>query len=80
MTDPRPPTDDNSRERKRERFNTRDWSGPPLIHPDAADPVGDFEGWLDRLVREARDASDGTTDDALLASLEAKATDLESQL
>lgn len=37
MNDPRPPTDDTTRERKRERFNTRDWDddAPECQHDGA---------------------------------------------
>lgn len=80
--DPRPPGDDTPRERKRERFNTRGDGGAPgsdpLIHPDGAHPAHDFEGWLDRLIREARAA--GVDDDALLAALSERTDRLQSDL
>lgn len=53
---------------------------PVTVHPDAADPVGDFRGWLNRLVREARAATDSTKDDALLAELFDKADELTDEV
>lgn len=50
----------------------------PLIHPDGAHPAHDFEGWLDKLIRQARAA--GVDDDRLLATLHDRADSLQDQL
>jgi len=47
----------------------------PAIHPEARDPAADFGGWIDRLIREAREA--GAGDDALLAELDERADRLQ---
>lgn len=46
----------------------------PLIHPDCADPEAEFEGRLDQLINEAREAGIGT---ARLRYLTHKRTDDE---
>jgi hypothetical protein len=50
----------------------------PAIHPEARDPAADFGGWIDRLIREAREA--GADDDALLAELDERADRLQGDL
>jgi hypothetical protein len=50
----------------------------PAIHPECRDPAADFGGWIDRLIREAREA--GAGDDALLAELDSRADRLQSDL